>query len=54
MFLGSKRENGHIFLENKRGTMLRLVMKGKTLSMLKQQQGGNDNREKEKKSPLER
>ena len=54
MFLGSKKGSGHVFLGNKKGQMMRLGMIGKTLSMLKQQQGGNDNREKEKKSPLER
>ena len=53
MFLGSKKGSGHVILGNKKGQMMRLGMKGKTLSMLKQQ-GGNDNREKEKKSPLER
>ena len=54
MLLGSKKGSGHVILGNKKGPMMRLGMKGKTLSMLKQQQGGNDNREKEKKSPLER
>ena len=54
MFLGSKKGSGHVILGNKKGPMMRLGMKGKTLSMLKQQQRGNDNKEKEKKSPLER
>ena len=52
MFLGNKKGSGHVVLGNKRGPMVRIGMKSKTLSMLRQQQGGHD--EKGKKSPLER
>ena len=53
MFLGSKRGNGHLFLGSKRGTMLKLGMKEKMNSMLKQHKD-DEYKEREKKSPLER
>ena len=54
MYLGNKKENGHVMLGNKRGPMMLIGMKGKALSMLKSRGREADEREKEKKSPLER
>ena len=54
MFLGNKRVDGHQIFGNKRGLMVQLGMKEKTMSMLKPRGHEHDGKEKEKKSHLER
>ena len=53
MFLSEKRKAGHLFIGGKRGTMTKLGMKEKPVSMLKANKN-DEYKDREHKSPLER